>query len=305
MAWSPWRVLTVLLPVLLCLSPARQAGAGPTQITVMTQNLYTGADTNPILMAATLPELQNAIKAAAQSVIDNNFPLRAAAIAAEAAKAGGPLLIGLQEAEIVGQAGVTLNYADAVIAALKAQGLNYTYMIPGVGATVHTGLSLDSAAAGLPGFVTLTDQDVVLVRTDFPGTPGPHRARYLVKSRSSVVTCWWTQHSMECRCNSSRRIWMGLSLQRSPPRSTKFSRPLAPPADRNSWWATSMPPVAICAPGCRADRRNCLQPASPTPALGSDRHVVSHLISAILSPSLTGSTITSSKGVSPPSIWLL
>jgi endonuclease/exonuclease/phosphatase family metal-dependent hydrolase len=169
MAWSPWRVLTVLLPVLLCLSPARQAGAGPTQITVMTQNLYTGADTNPILMAATLPELQNAIKAAAQSVIDNNFPLRAAAIAAEAAKAGGPLLIGLQEAEIVGQAGVTLNYADAVIAALKAQGLNYTYMIPGVGATVHTGLSLDSAAAGLPGFVTLTDQDVVLVRTDFPG----------------------------------------------------------------------------------------------------------------------------------------
>jgi endonuclease/exonuclease/phosphatase family metal-dependent hydrolase len=169
MAWSPWRVLTVLLPVLLCLSPERQAGAGPTQITVMTQNLYTGADTNPILMAATLPELQNAIKAAAQSVIDNNFPLRAAAIAAEAAKAGGPLLIGLQEAEIVGQAGATLNYANAVIAALKGQGLNYTYMIPGVGATVHTGLSLDSAAAGLPGFVALTDQDVVLVRTDVPG----------------------------------------------------------------------------------------------------------------------------------------
>jgi endonuclease/exonuclease/phosphatase family metal-dependent hydrolase len=169
MARSAWRVLSVLLLVLLCLSPGPQASAGPTQITVMTQNLYTGADTNPILMAATIPDLQNAIKVATQSVIDNNFPLRAAAIAAEAARAGGPLLIGLQEAEIVSQAGVTLNYADAVIAALKTQGLNYTYMIPGIGATVHTGLSLDSAAAGLPGFVTLTDQDVVLVRTGVPG----------------------------------------------------------------------------------------------------------------------------------------
>ncbi len=169
MARSAWRVLTVFLPVFLYLSPGRPAAAGAIDITVMTQNLYTGADTNPILMAATIPELQNAIKAAAQSVIDNNFPLRAAAIAAEAAKAGGPLLIGLQEAEIVGQAGVSLNYADTLIAALKTQGFSYTYMIPGVGAAVHTGLSLDSAVAGLPGFVTLTDQDVVLVRTDVPG----------------------------------------------------------------------------------------------------------------------------------------
>jgi hypothetical protein len=104
----------------------------------MTQNLYTDADTNPILMAATIPDLQNTVKAAAQSVIDNNFPARAAAIAAEAAKAGGPLLIGLQEAEIVGQTGVSLNYADTLTAALKTRGLNYTYMIPGVGATVHS-----------------------------------------------------------------------------------------------------------------------------------------------------------------------
>lgn len=123
MARSAWRVLTVFLPVFLYLSPGRPAAAGAIDITVMTQNLYTGADTNPILMAATIPELQNAIKAAAQSVIDNNFPLRAAAIAAEAAKAGGPLLIGLQEAEIVGQAGVSLNYADTLIAALKTQGV--------------------------------------------------------------------------------------------------------------------------------------------------------------------------------------
>jgi endonuclease/exonuclease/phosphatase family metal-dependent hydrolase len=173
MAWRPSRVLIVLLPVLLCVSLGRPAAAGSIDISVMTQNLYTGADTDPIIMADSIPALQNAIAVATRSVIANNFPARAAAIAAEAAKAGGPLLIGLQEAEIVSQGGMSLNYADTLIAALKAQGLNYTYMIPGVGATVHTGLSLNIAAIGFPPgdprFVSLTDQDVVLVRTDVPG----------------------------------------------------------------------------------------------------------------------------------------
>ena len=168
MARSARRVLTVLLPVFLFLLPGRQAGAGSVDITVMTQNLYVGADTDPILAASTPTALQAAIQAAAQSVVDNNFPARAAAIASEAASAGGPLLIGLQEAEIVGAPGLSLYYADALISALKAEGLNYTYMIPGVGDTVHTGFSLNSAAAGIPGF-SITDQEVVLVRTDVPG----------------------------------------------------------------------------------------------------------------------------------------
>jgi endonuclease/exonuclease/phosphatase family metal-dependent hydrolase len=153
------------LPVFLCWSPFRPASAEPIDVTVMTQNLYLGADTTPILTATTLPELQAAVQAAAQSVIDNKFlPNRAAAIASEAESAGGPLLIGLQEAEIVSGSGGTLNYADALIGALKARGLNYTYMIPGVGSAVHTGFSL-----GLPGLFSLTDQEVVLVRTGVPG----------------------------------------------------------------------------------------------------------------------------------------
>ena len=150
MARSAGRVLAVFLSVLLCLSPGRPAAAGSIDISVMTQNLYTGADTDPIIMADSIPALQNAIAVATQSVIANNFPARAAAIAAEATKAGGPLLIGLQEAEIVSQGGVSLNYADTLIAVLKAQGINYTYMIPGVGATVHTGLNLNTTAIGFP-----------------------------------------------------------------------------------------------------------------------------------------------------------
>jgi len=142
MARRAWWVLTVLLPVFLCLSPGRQAGAGP--ITVMTQNLYLGADTNPILTATTQAELQAAVQAAAQSVIDNKFfPNRAAAIASQAKSAGGPLLIGLQEAEIVSGSGGSLNYADALIGALKAQGLNYTY------AAVHKGFSLNLPGPGI------------------------------------------------------------------------------------------------------------------------------------------------------------
>ena len=159
-------LFTIAAANILFVLPAVASMAQGIDITVMTQNLYLGADTNPILMAPTISDLQKAILDAADSVSRNNFPLRAAAIASEVA-ARGPLLIGLQESEIVSESGASLNYADTLIAALKAQGLNYTYTIPGVGAAVHTGLTLDSTVAGIPGF-TITDQEVVLVRTDVP-----------------------------------------------------------------------------------------------------------------------------------------
>ena len=163
------RALAAFLLLSLYLLSGTRAEAGSLNVTAMTQNLYVGADTTPILTATTLSELQTAITVAAQSVIDNNFPKRAAAIAAEAASVGGPLLIGLQEAEIVSGPAGTLNYADTMVAALAARGLNYTYKIAGVGPAVHTGFSLNSAAAGLPGVFSLTDQEVVLVRTGVPG----------------------------------------------------------------------------------------------------------------------------------------
>ena len=120
------RALAAFLLLSLYLLSRTRAEAGSLNVTAMTQNLYVGADTTPILTATTLSELQTAITVAAQSVIDNNFPKRAAAIAAEAASVGGPLLIGLQEAEIVSGPAGTLNYADTMVAALAARGLNYT-----------------------------------------------------------------------------------------------------------------------------------------------------------------------------------
>ena len=146
------RAIPAILLVFLWFSPGFEAGATPIGLNVMTQNLYVGADADAVFMNPT-PEV---IAAAFQSVVANNFPARAAAIAAEAAHAGGPLLIGLQEASIISAPGGTLDYTQILIGALAAQGLHYT-------AIVHPGFFFAS------GGFSIRDQDVVLARTDVPG----------------------------------------------------------------------------------------------------------------------------------------
>jgi endonuclease/exonuclease/phosphatase family metal-dependent hydrolase len=139
---------------LLFLCPWGKAGAAPIEIPVMTQNLYVGADATPVLQNPSLAT----ITAAYNSVVANNFAARAAAIAAEAANSGGPLLIGLQEAEIITAPNQpTLDYAQILIDALASHGLIYTE------GGVHTGFQLTAA-----GF-NLTDQEVVLARSGVAG----------------------------------------------------------------------------------------------------------------------------------------
>jgi len=93
----------------------------PVDLTVMTQNVYIGADGAPVL-ASPSPET---IAAALDSIAKNNFQTRARAIATEAVGAGGPLLIGLQEADIIGTPTGTLNYTQILLDQLAARGLNY------------------------------------------------------------------------------------------------------------------------------------------------------------------------------------
>ena len=148
------RAFLTVSSLLLGLCLWGKAGAAPIEIPVMTQNLYLGADATPVLQDPSVAT----ITAAYNSVIANNFPARAAAIATEAANAGGPLLIGLQEAEIISAPNQpTLDYAQILINALASHGLNYTE------AGVHTGFQLTTA-----GF-SLTDQEVVLARAGVPG----------------------------------------------------------------------------------------------------------------------------------------
>src|SRR4051794_8055119 len=94
------QVLILLLPFLLSLS-GTAVRAGPIELTVMTQNLYVGADSDPLLKAPDQATAVAAATAAFQQVLANNFPARAAAIAGEIQAAGGPLLIGLQEAALI------------------------------------------------------------------------------------------------------------------------------------------------------------------------------------------------------------
>lgn len=70
-------------------------GSGDSDITVMTQNLYLGADVDAAL--ALMPDVAAAAQYMWEAVSDTDFPARAPALAAEAA-AIDPMVIGLQEA---------------------------------------------------------------------------------------------------------------------------------------------------------------------------------------------------------------
>ncbi|MGE3282324.1 MAG: endonuclease/exonuclease/phosphatase family protein [Alphaproteobacteria bacterium] len=151
------RALIVILPFLLHLASGMTVRAAPIELTVMTQNLYVGADTRPLLEAPDLPIAEIRVAEAFQDVVANDFPARAAAIASRIQAAGGPLLIGLQEASIISGGGVTLDYAQILQSQLAALGLDYTI------AGVHEGSSV-----ALAGF-SVTDRDIVLARTGVPG----------------------------------------------------------------------------------------------------------------------------------------
>jgi len=149
MAHERHHVLAFVIAALFWPFCAAVVSAAP--ITVMSQNLYVGADADAVISNPT----PATVEAAFQSVLANNFPARANAIAAEAARAGGPLLIGLQEASVIGAPTGILDYTQTLVKALADQGLHYS-------ATILQGFLF-----ALGGF-SVRDQDVVLARSDVP-----------------------------------------------------------------------------------------------------------------------------------------
>ena len=141
-----------ILSLLLYLSSGPPAGATPVDLTVMTQNLYIGTNTDAVLASPDATTLT----AALNSILANKFPARAGAIATEAASAGGPALIGLQEAYIISAPNVNLNYTQILLDQLAALGLHYTI------AGVHTGFNVATS------LFSVTESEVVLARTDVP-----------------------------------------------------------------------------------------------------------------------------------------
>ena len=129
-------------------------------ITVMTRNLYVGADVDAVIGALVTPDPaddQAALVAAIATLQETDFAARAAAIAGEIARTR-PHVVGLQEVSTVDislpplAVEVHLDFLPVLLAELSARGLGYQ-----VAARVR-----NIEATPFPG-VSLIDEDVMLV----------------------------------------------------------------------------------------------------------------------------------------------
>lgn len=129
-------------------------------ITVMTRNMYVGADVDAVIGALVTPDPaddQSALLAAISTLQETHFPGRAAAMADEIDRSR-PHLVGLQEVSTVDivlpplGVDVHLDFLPALLTELSARGLQYE-----VAARVR-----NIEAAPFPG-VSLIDEDAILV----------------------------------------------------------------------------------------------------------------------------------------------
>jgi endonuclease/exonuclease/phosphatase family metal-dependent hydrolase len=162
-------VLATVAVILGLATPAGASAASDRDVTVMSRNLYLGADIITAASAANLDDLKQRATALLQVVQQTNFPVRAKAIAREI-DANDPDLIGLQEVALWRRTpdGVTNTVTDAnqvvydFLATLqkeiKARGLHYRAAVTQQEADfeVPTSLNYD---------LRLTMRDVILVRT--------------------------------------------------------------------------------------------------------------------------------------------
>ena len=166
----------------------REQGAqnGGPPVTVMTRNLYVGADVDAVIGALASPDPGDdfaALQAAIGTLQATDFPARARAIAAEIG-AARPQLVALQEVfniEIDLRAlgmlvNLHLDFLSILRAELTKRGLAYA-----VAATVRT-----TRATPIPG-IALTDCDVVLIDLRRARVAGPVIARQFAYNIGTVA----------------------------------------------------------------------------------------------------------------------
>lgn len=154
----------------------------PRDVTVMTQNLYLGADLGTVLVAAQTGNpltIAGAVGALWEDVHARDFPARAETFADEIAEEQ-PDLIGLQEVsqfiagniyypngtEIPGTA-ETIDYLDILLDKLDDRGLNYTTVATTDEFNGPFTALLDPATFAFQD-IQFTDRDVILARNDLP-----------------------------------------------------------------------------------------------------------------------------------------
>lgn len=150
----------VILLMALVLQGASWAAAEA--VTVMTRNLYLGADLTPAMTAQNQDQFYAAVFDILGTIENNNFPERAVALAAEIVEKK-PHLVGLQEVynfTIDGaNPGPPFNdYLQELLDALEAQGADYR-----VAAVVK---NLDLELPFGANLIGVLDRDVILARSD-------------------------------------------------------------------------------------------------------------------------------------------
>lgn len=153
-----WYMLCLFVVLLVPLSSMAKSQ----ELTVMTRNLYLGADLAPVIAAKTPEEFLSAAQAALAQVAATNFPERSQALAAEIV-AKNPHLVGLQEVYSFtfngnnGPPPFRDHLAD-LLNALSAQGANYKV------AAVVRNMNIAVPLGG--NIIGVTDRDVILARGD-------------------------------------------------------------------------------------------------------------------------------------------
>ena len=158
--------LSLRLAVLVAffvLGPVLRGETAEVQGSVMTMNMYVGADVKALLSASTLTALEQAVDAAYAQVLASNPPARVEKLAEEIV-ARGPLLVGLQEAFLIRTGNSTpptpatqvqVDYLGMLLEDL--QNLGYPYV------AVATLPGIDAQAPGTTGQdVRVTDQTVII-----------------------------------------------------------------------------------------------------------------------------------------------
>ncbi len=156
--------LVVVAASMLAVAPAT-APAAPQDLKVMVRNVYLGADLIPLALAKTQEEFETAAAARFQTVLRNDFPNRAKALAAEI-RLQKPDLVALQEAAIwrtgpkdggaTAASDIVYDSTELLLKELATRGLPYR--------VVRGRDWFDYEASTTEQDVRLTQRDVILVR---------------------------------------------------------------------------------------------------------------------------------------------
>jgi endonuclease/exonuclease/phosphatase family metal-dependent hydrolase len=167
--WLAFSVVLALLAAMNGTASAGDRGVGPDrEVTVMTRNLYFGADLEPVLTAGDETAFNNALLAALVQALGvpgtpdlgSNPWARMGAVAAEI-EATGAVLVGLQETAIWTVDGVVVaDFAQLIVDGLQARGLEYQVVAS------HPGFQFGATIGGLSASLGISD--VIIARTDLP-----------------------------------------------------------------------------------------------------------------------------------------